>query len=735
MTQRIPTQQFSTKKLGAQCQARAVKAALVCLLSVAAIGQVVKAQTANDMEVNSEAPSTPLTGISTNLSAQAYTGLFNTPNAQTLDWGSLGFNYSDSYFDKSTSFIEQPGFVRAHDMKFSAGILPGVEVTGRLGTRSIDCNMYRGSNCGFRDLSAALKWQLPFLPKAFDDFADVAIGIQDVGGASKFSETYYISADKSVALNRFGTMRFSAGVGMSDNALGWMNGLFAGVEYQVVDNLQLVAEYDAHALNVGVKAYAPQSWLPAGWQVSGSVQLHSSAPDHNEHDQWFSLGVRIPLTSNQRSDASRYSRTAAQSSIADAEQGEVAKKPAEERNRVPLANSNGKRDQACTKCNNVQGAGAEQLYHGELAQLSDALQRFGFDSISLGLHSQGGHSSLLISVENNVLNHDESQALAVIQSLAAKTTSLDFSIRLLNHGLPVFTEQPQLWQQPSQIHWQVVEQQPARWTPRLIFSPALSSLVGTEAGAWDYQWALSSNLIIDMWLGAVADVRHLSNAIAESDDFEYSNAVQRRFGLPSGIDRALFHQALIPTANFAAQLSVGQFEKNMHGLLVEGRWQSINKKHRVSVFAGDFDSELAVNFNQKASHQPALFKYRYRIQSLHTDIELTAGEYVMGDQGYSLKTHHWFNNVQVGLKYQRSQFSDLNVEEDFIGIGITLPLSFTKSMHPKYGFQLRGIERWHYFVQTSVNRPGEQNLVRTQFGQEPVYYHNLNNAYFNGDRL
>ena len=77
---------------------------------------------------------------------------------------------------------------------------------------------------------------------------------------------------------------------------------------------------------------------------------------------------------------------------------------------------------------------------------------------------------------------------------------------------------------------------------------------------------------------------------------------------------------------------------------------------------------------RKVYHEPKLVKYRYRYTPLNWDMELTAGEYWQGDTGFALRSLHWFGDVQVGIKYQRTKFDEVDggEEEDFLALGFSI---------------------------------------------------------------
>ncbi|MCE9679185.1 YjbH domain-containing protein [Shewanella sp. AS1] len=692
--------------------------------------------------------------INKSYSLQAFTGAFNTPNAEVIDYGDFAFGYSDNYYEQGRNGYKHDGFQRATDLKFGVSVLPNLEIVGRLGTRTSDCNSYVDKGCGFRDLSGSFKWQIPFIPA---DWFKLAVGGQDIGGAAIKSQVYYVSASKDFSLGVLGGMRTSVGVGKSDNAIGYMNGVFGSIEYQPFEFVQLVVDYDVNAVNAGVKLYTPKDWLPSGWQLSGSAQLYTSDLDNNEKDNWFGVNLTVPMGSTQPRPSSQQvaERAADQVEANQAETNQAGIKQAEA-NQYAQASSQSVERQAIQD----KPKGDAALSKADINAFAAYLADYGFESISIGLDDSRG---LVIEFENNLYNRNEDDAIAVMAKLIDKQLHTKAVLKLTNWGLVVktvnvdFTDNRPLdiagyetandgnWVSrfvidelpfAGDVNWLVKGQSNAYFTPRLIVAPALASLVGTEYGAFDYQLVMSLNAQMSLWPGALLDFRYMTDTIAHSDDFEEGKYIYNRFGIKKGIDRRLFHQAFSLPFNLFTQFSYGRIYGQSDGFLNESRWQSNNGLHRVSFLGGDFETPSATSSYGHVHNQPMLMKYRYRYSPLNWDIELTAGQYWGGDKGFTVRSLHWFDNVQVGLKYRRTKFDDIDggEEEDFFAIGFSIPLNFSKSMTPKYGFQIRGIEQWNYYVETSLTEKNTANYIKTGFGQEPYLYHNLDQAYFNRDR-
>ncbi len=697
--------------------------------------------------------------ITKTASFQAFTGVFNTPNTEVISYGDFSFAYSDNYYDQGNVINRLNGFQKAKDLKFGLGIFPNLEIIGRLGTSTIHCNGYTDDNCGFRDLSGSIKYQIPFIPK---NWFQLAIGGQDIGGSVVLSQAYYISASKSFGLNQFGSVRTSVGVSNSDNALDYMNGAFGSVEYQPFDLLQVAVEYDANVVNAGVKAFAPEAWLPKGWQVSAAAQLYTSDSDHNEKDEWFSFNLTIPMGSTSPRKSTKQIMQDEVVVISGTKNSEtVATNTALLDDKTSAGTSDLTLDNepsnrlVATASKKHQAASV--VTQEDLTTFSHFLANYGFESISIGLDEKFANK-LVIKFENNLYNRNEDDAMQVMAKLVDEHLHTNATIDLTNFGLIVKTVQLDFanskalalgqyasvknrnlvsnWFADDNVKWLVNNESSAYFVPRLIVAPAVSSLVGTEYGAFDFQLVLSLNAQMSLWPGALVDFRYMTDTIANTDDFEKNKYIYNRFAIRKGIDRRLFHQTFSLPLNVFTQFSYGRIYGNSDGLLNETRWQSTDNLHRVTLLAGEFDQKPVNSSSRTITHQPLLLKYRYRYSPLNWDVELTAGEYWGGDKGFTLRSLHWFDNVQVGLKYRKSKFDDRDggEEEDFFAIGFSIPLNFNKSMNPKYGFQVKGIEQWNYYVETSLTEKNTGNHIKTGFGQEPALYNNLNQVYFNRDR-
>ena len=694
--------------------------------------------------------------VTNTVSMQGFTGIFNTPNAAIINYGDFSFSYSDNFYDQGHLSNKIMGHQKTTDLKFGLGILQGLEIVGRLATAQWNCNLYFDDGCGFRDLSASLKYQIPFIP---NDWFELAVGGQDVGGSVIKSEAYYGVASKTFDFEQVGNVRVSVGYSSSENALGFMNGGFGSVEYQPFELMQVSAEYDVNAVNIGVKVFAPKEWLPTDWRVSASAQLYSSEKERNEKSNWFSFDVNIPLGTTTPRPSSQAIANRAMKLASTSKNKTQPNKPSSsaEHQLVVIEKSLTKSSEKQLSDNtNARFASIHKINLGSIEKFATYVTDYGFESVSIGLNKS--EKGLVVEFENNLYNRNEDDAINVMARLISQKLPINTELNLLNYGLVVqtvnlvFTENSVLDIKSKKANssanyllnllpgnndkWLVNNASSAYFTPRITLAPATSTLVGTEYGALDYQLIASVNPQMSIWPGAVIDIRYMSDTLLASDDFDDNEFIMNRFSIIKGIDRRLIHQTLALPLNIFTQFSFGRIYGNADGILNETRYVTDNGNHRFSLLIGDF-KDKQIGRRPQVSHQPKLAKYRFRYRPLNWDMEVTAGEYWQGDKGFTVKSSHWFGNTQINMQYKRTKFDEIDggEEEDFFAIGFSIPLNFGKSMNSKYGFQIKGIEQWNYSVQTSLTDKNTGNSIKSGFGIEPALYHNLNQAYFNRDRF
>ena len=94
-------------------------------------------------------PVTAALAVDTTLTQGGFTGLSITPNAHLLPWGQFGATY-----DNQLPGISNPS---GHNFVMGFGLLPNVEVVGRLAASELQSNCFTQGCGAARDLSASFK--------------------------------------------------------------------------------------------------------------------------------------------------------------------------------------------------------------------------------------------------------------------------------------------------------------------------------------------------------------------------------------------------------------------------------------------------------------------------------------------------------------------------------------------------------------------------------------------------
>ncbi|MET2950713.1 YjbH domain-containing protein [Vibrio owensii] len=642
-------------------------------------------------------------------SNQSFTGLMFTPNAQSLEYGDFSFTYAQG--------LPWREWVRALDsLKFSFGVLKGLEATGRIVTDDHNSNCFETACGEIRDLSMSFKYQLPNFwgNEAFN----VAIGTQDLGGALQHFNTNYAVADYT-----FDTVpvRISAGYGQSDIPLGVMDGPFGGIEYQPSDFVQLTGEYDAVEFNASVKVFTPEDLLPYDMTASLSYQIYSGH-EMDEQNIW-NAALSIPLITD-------YTRAR-----------EYARSNVSLMERLSLEQS---------KASNAS-----------ISALVSALRSEGFVNIQVGTLNQ----SIVVALENRRYNHNQMDGLGVAMGIISSHFGLNSAqemglssdrveLMLLANQKPVVSVQTDatcyqgfvngsavcndiqfstqnLSDKLEMVEWKTERVNSGTLDSQLVLSPMVRHGVATEYGVYDYSFAMSSNLYTFLWSGGAVDIRHIL-PLAESDDFEEGGYFEDS-AYENEIDRAMVHQFFrLPYVDVANQVSLGLVKTDYVGARSESAWFSPSGAHALGLEMSYFQhmDEKDKNGYANPDRQTFLTRYTFSMPEWDWQFNATAGEFWKGDVGAKFTTSHWFEDIEVSASYQVTKFNDTD-EEQFVTVAVKLPLTPWRDMSPSL-LQVRGNEAYDFNVTTRVGN--EFNYLSSGQGDELAMDNSMLRRYFNRGR-
>lgn len=648
-------------------------------------------------------------------SNQSFTGNIFTPNAQVIDTGnfSLSFNQGVPYQGKIAAL---------DDWFLGAGVFPGLEAGGRIVTQSYDCNHYIDKDCGIRDLSASLKYQLPYVNKLTG--FNLAFGIQDLGGAASNFDAAYVVADTT--FNAL-PIRISAGYGKSDLSLDVLNGPFGGIEWQPFPFAQLTGEYDASEFNAAAKLFTPDGLLPYGTQASLHYELYSG---HGQSEQTlWGVNASVPLVGYD-SHKKRYLASETNTSTQQQLSIELAKGQSSGLQHLITA---------------LKNEGFINLQFGErddklvIALENRRYNRNQMDGVGVALgiiasHAGTGVFSNLKTLSSGTDNASTHQAIELVLlankiPMLAVTTETECYREFLQSGIACSSLQFQTRNLNGQLaatRWLFETLNEGFGRSQIIVSPALYHNVATEFGFFDYSLALATNLYTPLWQGAALDIRH-TLPLAESDDFK-EGQIWGDGAFENQIDRAIVHQAFRLPLNFMTQFSAGYVYGGYLGGLNETQWFSPEGYHNfgfeVSHFTYKEDTdERGRTITDKST---ALGHYMLSVPDVNWQLKVQGGEFWQGDKGAKITSSHWLGDARLDASYLNSD------SEEFVTLGIAIPLTPWRDMKSGY-VQLRGIDEFLYAMQTRVG--DSHNNLNTGLGANINLQHNLARQYLNRNRL
>ncbi|MBA6223801.1 YjbH domain-containing protein [Colwellia sp. MB02u-18] len=698
-------------------------------------------------------------------SLNGYTGLINTPSAQAQAKGTVDIGYNNQLDFRGNKYID------GHNFIFSAGLFKGFEVSGQIAANSMNDNFFYSEGKGqTRDLSFNAKYQLPFIP---NDWFSLALGGKDIGGAANNYATYYAVASKQIW-----DFRFSAGIATSERLTGQMDGVFAGVEWQLFDWFSLQVEHDGEAENAAARITLPKKWLFDVGTLTLTSRFYSNSA-YDEQGTYWGLNLTIPLfddydqpTVNSKSAAQVQRNHAAPtygvkqnkppgfSSFAPRAAAPVplvapapvtttaASKNTPSRNTMKVAaQATALQITAADTALNTLTLNKLTLnkltLNTQAFSLKAALAADGFENILVGYNQQ---KQLIIQFENPVFNRNDIDAFGLVLGRIAEHVTepgVEFNVQLAKYDTPLMSILGQVdnyrafingQQNPDLAIHQGVTAIPkgVTWVgltranspyfkPRVTISPALTNTYATELGVIDFSLALRADIDLPLWQGGGVSVSGQVH-VANSDDFE-KTAPFKRYREHTGVDRAVFYQTFALPFGLYNQTQVGYFQEtyDYSGIINETAWLSPAGRHKVSANVGYF---VYQNYNGNRDYKTMSYQYNWVEQNI--TFHATAGEFWSTDTGAKLESRFWFGDSYIGLFYE-------NTSAQKAGVSISIPLTSRKDMAvTRYG-QIKGKEAWRHTASTQIGK-SHNRLVFNQ-GYTPGTAISLDRSFFNQGRM
>lgn len=670
------------------------------------------------------------------MSLQGYTGLLNIPNAAVTDQGKVVLFYSDQEESSKRDWLD-----REDSYIFSLGLLPCFEIGGRITDGA-------GTLGWIRDLSANFKIKMPFIPE--DSYLpDLAFGMQDVGGGAKNFQTKYLVASKE-----WWRLRFTMGYGFGPDRL---DGAFGGLELKAFDWLYLLGEKDTSEANLGVRLVTPEL---GGWPISLQATAKSSL-DHRSRDLEFGIGLQFALGADRHNRQPAPAKAAATVAAGPSRNDSlvIASKTKQSPEPASVEETAGLPKRLAVTAGGVAAASVPDMVAdgkpAALQTLQEKLAADGFQNVRVGTDPEG--ALLVIEYENRRYNHNQLDGLGVVIGAVVDTVSPDFEIlqlivkvqgiRMLQLTAPLadfrsFLQNPDNEYQldgalaittavtvDETVRFLDGKANPSLLKSELFLAPALSTLVASDYGNFDYMLSLKPDLYVNLWPGAVLNARWdipLDWSDVYDDGQVYGNS---RKG--SQFERLMLFQAVKASPSVMLNLGAGYIIRDTYGTLNELMWTPGSGKHRFVLKHAYLDNTESSGPDEKKSVY--LGSYRYYSSPLDLYLIGTAGKFLDQDRGYRLELKRFFGDTAITIYFKDSQ----TAAEEHVqmgGVQFSIPLTFRRDMKPRI-VQVKGSDEWNYAQETKIVSPGEANYLDTSIGVNPQPRYNLERIFYNRDRL
>jgi len=612
-------------------------------------------------------------------SMQGYTGFMNIPSPYVLQYGFVEFSYSNQVSINRRINLKNRNNHTADDYFFNIGLLPSLEITGRL---SEIPNV-------MRDLSASFKVALP-TKKFYKNLPELALGIQDLGGQTGDYKSKYI-----VFGDRYKNLSYSLGYGFDSFRL---NGAFYGIEYKYNPYLYFLAENDSKENHLGVRFSSDKYFKNKQLSLLIKKNLSISHKD-------YSLLVNFKINLNKQNENNYKSIKNVicyKSDINDLKND--------------LKNLGLENISLYSTDNSIFISYENQVFnHNEIDAFNAVLKILykysSYDTFNITIKKEN------INIVNITGNLDKFRQYIQNQTEEKKknfTNSLKLNYNFLNED-----------------KYYIKNYNPSNFKTRLSFSPRLLTFIGTEYGTLDYFLGLETRIIMNIYKGLTFSALYRSPLIY-SDDFDPKTGAFRSSYENSRLQNLLIHYTF-SYKNYLNSTTIGKYYKNYNTIINENAifYKRHNIKYKFAKFIYRKNHNIKKNIN--------LLTYEYDYTKLDLGIEIVYGKFFNQDKGYKIRLKKFFDNTLIYLFYGKTKpkynirFSE-NINK-FAGIGFEIPIVSKQISNNSRYFQLTSTNFFNYGIGTTVGRKDGTNTI--VYGQliEPKSYTDISRYFYNKNRL
>jgi len=613
--------------------------------------------------------------IDSSPSFQGFEGVVNTPNSKVLQEGEFQFLYTnqvDNFSPSSSSDFRDNKEQQSYFLNM--GILPNLDISLRYsyGKNRLTNHEY------LSDRIINFKYQIPFI---LDDIANVAFGMQDVGGRAQHLKSKYIVVSKE--LNNF---RTSLGFAQGEDS-GALDGVFGSIEYQPLSWLQVAGEYDTKEWNGVLKSN--YSTILSDKQVNFGLMAKSSL-DYNS----VYLGFYTKLFFNDKV--------------------------------VPLSSKSNTK----TIPSSIEEL-KEFGFSNIISKIKDDTIFFEYENT---LYVYNDIDALGMVLGTLAMSNEASTIVVTIKKGNIKQYTLKVDTKKYKEFLKTGQATPSLLQfvSDSSTHSGFLSHSD-KFKPTITLQPDFVLVDGSEYGHMDYTLAMQTELSMRLATGTIFSARYnvplsITNNFEEHEIFDYRN----RNKTTSSFDQVLlsqFFQIDLPY-RWMNLIQVGQFDKELTGISYESGISDLSGKHalllKLSFLEDKMYNQMDLYLDKNRKEQ--LVSYRYYLDSLNSNFKVTVGEFLYGDRGVSLSFKRYFSDVSL-------QFDIAQTEHDFKGshkVGkftLSIPFGANKRLKNKY-LDVKGDYLTYNRRKTittngsNISQPHHLKEVNNNFTLEKYYLNN-----------
>ena len=607
-------------------------------------------------------------------SFQGFTGVVNTPNAQVLNEGEIGLEYTNQVENTKPKYPKNyRKKLTENNYMLNMGILPGLEGTLRYSD---------GGTLG-SDRIVNLKYKIPLINQKYGNYA---FGLQDIGGGATHMRSAYI-----VASDTMGPVRGSLGYAYASDQ-GGIDGIFGSLEMQAMPWLQFGAEYDTHEFNGVVKAgFSTQ----LGKQ---DIKIGAMLKSALKHMDTIYTGIYISFPFNTKfKDIIKDNDTLPQNINQLRQYGFSNITYKKSNNTLWFSYENTLYDR------NDLDALAIVLAVLSRSEIADkmivTIRKSNIDRYSIMVDSTQYRNFL----DTGVYTHD---LLTFSPTPIAITERLDSSDRF----------KPIIKFQPAFI---------------LVDGSEYGNMDYTLAFQTELSMRLAQGTI---FVGRLNIPISMSNNFAKNGIFDYRNRNKTDLGMDQ-ILLSQFYQTYVSSMSWMNLLQIGLFDKDLTGISYESAIQNTDGKHLLMLKLAYLKDNIYTQIDRYSNTDKRFLKlisYRYYWNTINSDIKVTAGEFLYGDRGIDLSLKRYFNDVtlQIDLSHTSHPLRGNNT----VGkLSISVPLSPKK----RFNTQLLdvAIGDLNYERRKTVVSSGKTSFAQPLHLKEIQNSYTIENYYLNKGRL